>query len=170
MKAHGIYQNNQPIRDTTIASTPRKRAERSDTTSTPTSKKRKSNKVSDSNNTDTGDDDEGLQKKPKVKAEKIKDEVTEATVKEEATTIEEEGQPMSTDNHSLGYQLDGVDDAAFFDDFIQPGTFDQPTYLCPPVYESPYAQQEDVNGGLNGASIGGVEEANDFQDTIFIAD
>ena len=165
MKAHGIYQSNQPIRETTIASTPRKRAENA---SGSTQKKRKLDQFNDSNsNTDTGDDDEGLPKvKPEsVKAEEIKPDPTGTTIKEEPLVFEDGNLPYPDETLDQGYH---ADDNTFFDDFLQPGAFAQPAPDTQSGYDSAFAQN--VYGEFDAAPASEAGNGHDNSDTILITD
>ena len=163
MKAHGIYQNNQPIRETTIASTPRKRADNAPGSS---HKKRKHDQFNDSN-TDTGDDDEGLQKvKPEpVKTEPVKPEPTEATIKEEPLVFDGETLPFSDGALDQGYQ---ADNNAFFNDFLEPGAFVQPGLEVQSGYGGAFGQ--DVYGGFDTGPTSDVASGHGTSDTILIPD
>lgn len=159
MKAHGIHQSSQPIRETTIASRPSKGA---DSDAGPKSKKRKPNQLDDTSNTDTGDDDEGL---PKIKPEPVKTETTEAIIKEEPTLAEESSLSSLTGNVESEHQSD---ESSFFSEFVYPSAFDQS--MLPG--ESAFGGGFELEGyhGLDEVSITGSGNGDAFHDSILIAD
>lgn len=165
MKAHGIYQSNQPIRETTIASTPRKRAE---TTSGSSQKKRKLDHFNDSNsNTETGDDDEGLPKaKPEsVKAEEIKPEPTGTMIKEEPLILDDGNVSYPDETLDQGYQ---ADDISYFEDFLQPSAFTQPALDEQSGYGGSLGQN--VYGDFEAAPASEADSGHGNSDTILITD
>jgi hypothetical protein len=159
MKAHGIHQSSQPIRETSIASRPSKRAGSDAGTK---SKKRKPNQLDDTSNTDTGDDDEGL---PKIKPEPVKTETAETIVKEEPALAEESSLSSLTRNVENEHQSD---ETGFFNDFVHPSAFDQPVLPG----ESAFGDGFELEGyhGLDGVSITGSGNGDAFHDSILIAD
>lgn len=195
MKAHGIYQGAQPIRETTIASRPFKRAadsgseSKSVTGSGKKSKKRKQDQFNDANNTDIGDDDEGLQK---VKPEPIKSD-PEAVVKEEPAAADEhsqtfpespaEGGYKATEEHSSAseHHVENVYqpvETSFFNDFLHPGAFDHPVLPGPGAFGQPpmptfteYTGAFPSNGyqGLGGGQVDG-SGGEAVHDSIVIGD
>lgn len=159
MKAHGIHQSSQPIRETTIASRPSKRA---GSDAGPKHKKRKPNQLEDTSNTDTGDDDEGL---PKIKPEPVKIETTEAIVKKEPTLAEESSLSSLTGNVESEHQPDGNH---FFNEYLDPSAFDQSV----PSGETDFGGGFELEGyhGLDEVSITGSGNGDAFHDSILIAD
>jgi len=160
MKAHGIHQSSQPIRETTIASRPSKRA---GSDAGPKGKKRKLNQFDDTtSNTDTGDDDEGL---PKIKPEPVKTETAEAIVKEEPAPAEEVSLASSTGTVASEYQ---PDESSFFNDFVHPSAFDQSVLLG----QSAFAGAFELEGchGLDEVSSTGSGNGDAFRDSILVAD
>lgn len=165
MKAHGIYQSNQPIRETTIASTPRKRAEN---TSGSSQKKRKLDHFHDGNsNADTGDDDEGLPKTKSepIKAEEIKPEPTGTTIKEEPLILENGNVAHPDETLDQGYQ---ADDNSYFDEFLQPGAFTQPAVDEQPEYSGAFGQT--IYDELDAAPASEADSGHGNSDTILITD
>ncbi|KAL8827350.1 MAG: hypothetical protein Q9191_003242 [Dirinaria sp. TL-2023a] len=165
MKANGIHQSNQPIRETTIASTPRKRAEN---TSGSSQKKRKLDHFNDGNsNTDTGDDDEGLPKvKPEpVKAEDVNPDPTGAMIKEEPLILDDGNVSYPDETLDQGYQ---AHDNSYFDEFIQPSALTQPAVDEKPGYGGAFGQ----NGydDFEAAPASEAHSGHDNSDTILITD
>ena len=167
MKAHGIYQGSQPIRETTIASRPSKRAEAGSTTK---NKKRKLNQFHDTNSTtDTGDDDEDIPNiKPEpIKSESVKTEPTEngAVVKEEPNTLYEN--PTCFSHGAVGGEHQ-LDDGNFFNDFLHQSAFDQSSLTEQPAYSASLGTEGFPGFEAVPNRSSGKGEA--IQDTIVIAD
>ena len=126
MKAHGIYQTNSTIADTSVSSTKRKTSPGASnataSTATGSSKKRKATQFTETN-TNT-DDDEGLSKvkaeptSKKLKAEAIKE---EPIGKEHTPEFAASTKGETSANYSMGF--DGADDGAMFNDFLSFGAF-----------------------------------------------
>lgn len=158
MKAHGIHQSSQPIRETTIASRPSKRT---DSASGPRSKKRKLNQFNDSN-TDTGDDDEGLQK---IKPESVKAEKVEAKIKEEPAATEATPFASFAGPSKSG---DEIGESSFFSDFVHPSVFDPPVSSEPPTFDGAF----DLDGFHGLGQVTGTVAGNGdaVHDSILITD
>ena len=160
MKAHGIHQSSQPIRETTIASRPPKRAE---SASTPKDKKRKLDQFTDANsNTDTGDDDEGLQN---IKPEPVKSEPVGTVVKEEPVELDQNPLSFSPGTMESEYQ---PDESSFFNEFLHPGAFDQPALNGQSAYGGGF--EPEGFGGLGTVSTSGSGNGEAIHDSILIAD
>ena len=178
MKAHGIYQGNQPIRETTVASRPPKRAESSSGTK---NKKRKLDYCKEvQSSTDTADDDEDLP--TTIKPEPIKEEYVEPEsgvtqlaasvpikvdsaipvggIKQEPFAAEGTSSFLSSEALANQYQPEG---RSFFPDFIHASAFEQPSYGSSLEVEGDQGARMMVSSGMVG-------DGDVVHDAIVIAD
>lgn len=184
MKAHGIYQGNQPIRETTVASS--RPSKKNESSSGVKNKKRKLDQFNDSNNnTDTADDDEDIPSmKPEfVKTEPTKSGSTEAEslgpihIKEESMKTVNDAvvkqEPLSVDGASDCYAGGAADegyqagDTIFFDDFLHPSAFDQPGLSGQPIYKTSFRSD---GYGAEVLRTGTMVKGEAMDDSIIIAD
>ena len=175
MKAHGINQTGQPIRDTSVASSPRKNTSKS----SGKGKKRTFEEYQEQSS--TGDDDEGLPKAKQEVLSKVKPESkSSGSIKQEVNGyyIIEHDPPIKPDPSQLDGASEGSiggipqyshihayqnDKKTLFNDFLKPGMLEDQKgeAVHGDTYDGAF-NMDSVNSGIGGT--------NALGDSIVIAD